>query len=619
MSGSENSGNGGPKYNQEGTFPVFSNEQTARVPGHGLGSHGVQKQAPNRESKLPEILDKIKDPKVSVAEVTRLIAVEMTLITQDMRTCESEGAAVFKLKSCMAQIRALRAVAEAAKEADAWTKRDVFDFDGPKFQYVFGEFSKEFKKAALTVLRDDTSTVKSIMMHLRDNLAMRDEEIRRETEKINYDMDAPSADLASQEVNKPLESSKNEIQQCIDPSSTIQLHNEQTTDNGAADDATANRDDHNDHSEPKIESEADKRLKHPETSPTVPMTSQPRTKDGAGDKAAERHNERNDHREPENESGADENLKRPETSPTLPSLHKRETKNGAPKKATAHPNERSDHSEPEDDILPLDDLIESEADRAVAKEVRRSIIEREESDWNESNDEVFAINAKTIGIKTKDGVAPCHFFVPKQNGKRPAVIFYMDGIGIRPALCDMAERLASNGYHVLLPNLYYRSGPTKPFDAATAFEEGPERDRLTPLFLSLNNKIVMEDTASFLDFLQLQPSVAGQKIGCVGYCMGGAFALSAAGTFPERIAATASLHGARLATDQPDSPHLLASKMRAGIYVGIAGIDPNFTPEERWRLESAFQSAGVRYTVEVYPDVKHGFAVNDTPVYDRLA
>jgi carboxymethylenebutenolidase len=236
------------------------------------------------------------------------------------------------------------------------------------------------------------------------------------------------------------------------------------------------------------------------------------------------------------------------------------------------------------------------------------------TNWTTEN-----MNAKTIDIQTKDGVAPCHFFGPPQKGNGPAVISYMDGIGIRPALCDMAERLASDGYHVLLPNLYYRSGPTKPFDAATAFKGGPEQDRLMTLVRSLNNKLVMEDTASFLDFLELQPSVAGQKIGCVGYCMGGAFALSAAGTFPDRIAAAASLRGARLATDQPDSPHLLASKMRAGVYVGIAGIDPHFTPEEKQRLESAFQSAGVEHTVEVYPDVKHGFAVNDTPVYDRPA
>ncbi len=229
------------------------------------------------------------------------------------------------------------------------------------------------------------------------------------------------------------------------------------------------------------------------------------------------------------------------------------------------------------------------------------------------------MNAQSIDIKTKDGLAPCHFFAPPQKGSRPAVIFYMDGIGIRPALCDMAGRLDSNGYHVLLPNLYYRSGPMKPFDAAAAFKEGPERDRLMLLFRSVNNKLVMDDTASFLEFLERQPSIAGQKIGCLGYCMGGAFALSAAGTFPERIAAAASLHGARLATDQPDSPHLLAPKMRASVYVGIAGIDPHFTPEEKQRLESALQSAGVQHTVEIYPDVKHGFAVNDTPVFDHPA
>lgn len=229
------------------------------------------------------------------------------------------------------------------------------------------------------------------------------------------------------------------------------------------------------------------------------------------------------------------------------------------------------------------------------------------------------MTAKTIDIKTKDGIAPCHFFAPPPKGNRPAVIFYMDGIGIRPALCDMAERLATSGYHVLLPNLYYRSGPIKPFDAATAFKEGPERDRLTPLLKSLNNKLLMDDTASFLNFLQSQPSVAGQKIGCLGYCMGGAFALCAAGTFPDQIAAAASFHGARLATDQPDSPHLLAPKMRAAIYVGIAGIDPHFTPEEKQRLESALQSANVDHKIEVYPNVKHGFAVTDTPAYDRPA
>jgi carboxymethylenebutenolidase len=227
--------------------------------------------------------------------------------------------------------------------------------------------------------------------------------------------------------------------------------------------------------------------------------------------------------------------------------------------------------------------------------------------------------AKIIDIKTKDGVAPCHFFSPPGSPTAPAVIIYMDVFGIRPALCDMAQRLAAGGYHVLLPNLYYRSGPTPSTDPKTAFNDPAQRDRLMALMRAINSKLVMEDTGSFIDFLQQQPSVAGQKIGCVGYCMGGPFALSAAGTFPQKIAAAASLHGARLATDQPDSPHLLASKMHAEIYVGIAGIDPHFTPEEKQRLESALQSSGVKHTIEIYPDVKHGFAVNDTPAFDHPA
>src|SRR5580692_3383169 len=178
------------------------------------------------------------------------------------------------------------------------------------------------------------------------------------------------------------------------------------------------------------------------------------------------------------------------------------------------------------------------------------------------------MNATRMEIKTRDGFAPCHFFHPPQPDARPAVIFYMDGIGIRPALCEMAARLASYGYYVLLPDLYYRSGPTEPFDAANVFSAGPELDRLMRLFGSLNNRLVMEDTVSFLDFLARQPTVAPQKIGCVGYCMGGPFALSAAGTFPEKIAAAASLHATGLATEQSDSPHLLAPLMRGCIYVG---------------------------------------------------
>jgi carboxymethylenebutenolidase len=222
-----------------------------------------------------------------------------------------------------------------------------------------------------------------------------------------------------------------------------------------------------------------------------------------------------------------------------------------------------------------------------------------------------------LKIKTPDGIADANLFHPDGDGAWPAIILYMDAFGPRAELFQMADRLAKNGYSVLLPDLYYRMGPRQPFDIASAFSPGPERDRMFKFFSSINNELIMRDTAAFLDFLSQQPSVAGKKVGCVGYCMGGQFALSAAGIFPDRIAAAASFHGARLATDKPDSPHLLAPKMRGKIYVGIAGIDPHFTEEEKNKLKNALQSAGVKNEVEVYPNVKHGFAVNGAPSYDR--
>jgi carboxymethylenebutenolidase len=222
-------------------------------------------------------------------------------------------------------------------------------------------------------------------------------------------------------------------------------------------------------------------------------------------------------------------------------------------------------------------------------------------------------------MQTRDGVADVFSFHSDTGGPWPGVIVYMDGPGIRPAMKEMASRLASLGYYVLLPNLYYRSNPQAPFNTSTAFQPGPERDRMMKLFSSINQEKIMADTAAFLQFLAKQPQVRGKNVGAVGYCMGGQYALSAAGFFPDRIAAAASFHGARLATDQPDSPHRLAPKMRGKIYVGIAELDTHFTPEEKDRLERALTEAKVRHTLEVYPGVKHGWAVDDHPVYERAA
>ncbi|HEU4404102.1 MAG TPA: dienelactone hydrolase family protein [Polyangiaceae bacterium] len=221
-------------------------------------------------------------------------------------------------------------------------------------------------------------------------------------------------------------------------------------------------------------------------------------------------------------------------------------------------------------------------------------------------------------VETGEGAMTTWVYRPLAGeGPWPAVIFYMDGPGLRDALHAMAQRLAWGGYVVLLPNLYYRAGDQAPFDPATVFSDPSERERLMALALSVTSDAAMRDTAALLRFLDGLPGVEGKAVGCVGYCLGGLVALWAAVAHPDRVAAAASIHGGRLATDAPDSPHAHADQIRGRVYVGVAGLDPNFTAEHTERLRSALDAAGVRATVEIYPDARHGFAVPDLPVYDR--
>ena len=219
----------------------------------------------------------------------------------------------------------------------------------------------------------------------------------------------------------------------------------------------------------------------------------------------------------------------------------------------------------------------------------------------------------------------CHVFTPEgpstalRAGAWPAVILYMDAFGIRPNLAEMAQRLATDGYVVVVPNLYYRSGAFAPFDPTLVVVEGPERDRFKGLIQSINGTMVMRDTAAVLAMIDTHPAVRAGHIGVVGYCMGGGFALSAAGTFPERVAAAASFHGGSLATDKPDSAHRLAPRITARVYVGVAEIDASFPAEQQSRLEHALSDAGVDYTMEIYKGARHGFAVTGHLVYDREA
>jgi carboxymethylenebutenolidase len=224
-----------------------------------------------------------------------------------------------------------------------------------------------------------------------------------------------------------------------------------------------------------------------------------------------------------------------------------------------------------------------------------------------------------VDLSTPEGVLDCHVFEPAGSGPWPAVVLYMDAFGVRADLDVMASRLAGAGYVVAVPNLYHRSGAFPPFDPALVAAGGAERDRFMGMIRSINGDLVMQDTAAVLAHFDARATVRTGPIGTVGYCMGGGYALRAAGVFPERVAAAASFHGGSLATDRPDSPHRLASRMRARLYVGGAGIDPGFTDEQRQRLDAALRAAGVNYEIEIYDGAQHGFAVHNHRVYDRAA
>lgn len=224
----------------------------------------------------------------------------------------------------------------------------------------------------------------------------------------------------------------------------------------------------------------------------------------------------------------------------------------------------------------------------------------------------------TVELKTPDDVMDTRTFRLADGARHPGVIFYMDGLGVRDALAGMARRIASEGYCVLLPNLFYRSGPYAPFDAATAFGNPPERARVMALMKEVTPPRAMADTAVLLDWMKKDPGIDASKVGTVGYCMGGGLALSAAGVFPEHVVAAASYHGGRLATDAPDSPHVLASRARGRLYIGYAESDGSFPEAQRQRLEEALTQAGVSHTIERY-HAAHGFAVPDFTVYDAAA
>jgi carboxymethylenebutenolidase len=223
-----------------------------------------------------------------------------------------------------------------------------------------------------------------------------------------------------------------------------------------------------------------------------------------------------------------------------------------------------------------------------------------------------------VQIETPDGRCPTHVYHPEGSGPWPGVIVYMDAIGMRPAMMEIAERIADAGYYALLPDLFYRVE----FDASQGpkiFSDPAAREDLFKRVMpSASAANIMRDTEALLAYLDAQPEVRHGPVGVTGYCMGGRLALYAAGHFGGRIGAAAAYHAGGVATDAPDSPHRLAPGIRARVYVAGAIEDANFDDAQKARLEQALADAGVDHVVTTY-NARHGYVPRDTPVHDEAA
>lgn len=227
-----------------------------------------------------------------------------------------------------------------------------------------------------------------------------------------------------------------------------------------------------------------------------------------------------------------------------------------------------------------------------------------------------ALVEKDVEIKTPDGACDAAFIHPAA-GRHPAVLIWTDAFGLRPAFREMGQRLARQGYAVLVPNPFYRVARSPVFGDISNFDfsKDSDRARITPLMASIGAPGAVErDASAFVPWLLSQDSVdTGRKMGVQGYCMGGPLMMRTAAAFPDKIGAGASFHGGGLVTDKPESPHLLAPRIKAKLYIAVASNDDARDPEAKDKLKAAFAAAKVQAEIEVYPGALHGWCVPDMP------
>jgi carboxymethylenebutenolidase len=226
---------------------------------------------------------------------------------------------------------------------------------------------------------------------------------------------------------------------------------------------------------------------------------------------------------------------------------------------------------------------------------------------------------ETIDIATRDGAMESFVCRPERGLPHPAVILLMDAPGIREELRDMARRLATVGYGVVLPNLYYRAGRDTLYGPGVLEEGSAEHKRMRAVRTRMTIPPVMDDVGALLAFLDSQDWARSGAVGCHGYCMSGPYALAAAARYPDRIAAAASFYGTWLVTDAVESPHLSFAKVKGELYIACAEHDHLAPLPMVDQLRQHFAEAGSPGEIELYPGVHHGFAFPQRRVFDKPA
>jgi len=226
------------------------------------------------------------------------------------------------------------------------------------------------------------------------------------------------------------------------------------------------------------------------------------------------------------------------------------------------------------------------------------------------------MHERTIDIVTTDGAMETFIAHPERGGPYPPIFLMMDAPGIREELRVMARRLATVGYYVLLPNLYYRAGRDTIYGPDVLVKGSAEQARMRAVRTKMTIPPVMMDVAAMLTFIDGQSALRNGLVGIHGYCMSGPYALAAAARYPERVAAAASFYGTWLVNDAEESPHLSLAKIAGEVHIACAEHDELAPLPMVEELKTLFERAGTKGEIELYPGVHHGFAFPERWCYD---